>query len=127
MAKKKLPVDKKELYKEIVISKAYGRLTRKAENMLFILAQGAIRRKTYTYEDDRHDCLYTGIKQLFQNWYKFDNEKYDDAFSYFTEVFKRGIAEGMNDLYKRKGQKKDQKITVISMNSSNDGNGLISI
>jgi len=125
----KYPINKEDLYKEIVIAKYYGRLTRKGEKMLVELAERAIRKKIRSYKntDDMHDCLYTGIKTILSNWFQFDEEKYDNAFAYFTEVFKRGIAEGMNELYRRKGQKKGEKITVISMNSSNDGEGLISL
>lgn len=127
MAKSRDYINKKELYREIVISKAYGRLTRKSENMLVLLANETIKRKSYRSEDDRHDCLYAGIQALLSNWFNFNEERYDNAFAYFTEIFKRGIAGGLNTLYKKKGQKKDQKITVISMNSSNDGEGLISL
>ena len=127
MARRKEYINKKEFYKQIVISKAYGRLTKSAENMLILLAHETIKRKSYRSEDDRHDCLYAGIQALLSNWFNFNEEKYDNAFAYFTEIFKRGIAGGLNTLYKKKGQKKDQKITVISMNSSNDGEGLISI
>lgn len=127
MAKRKEYINKKEFYKQIVISKAYGKLTRPAEKMLILLANETIKRKSYRSDDDRHDCLYSGIQALLCNWFNFAEDKYDNAFAYFTEVFKRGIAGGMNTLYKRKGQKKDQKITVISMNSSNEGNGLISL
>lgn len=127
MSKKREYINKKEFYKQIVISKAHGKLTKQAEDMLILLANQAIRRKSYQKEDDKHDCLYTGIQALFSNWFNFNEEKFDDAFSYFTEVFKRGIAGGMNALYKKKGQKKDQKIVVISMNSSNEGEGLISL
>ena len=125
----KYPINKEDLYKEIVIAKHYGRLTRKGEKMLIELAHRAIRKKIRSYKntDDMHDCLYTGIKTILSNWFQFDEEKYDNAFAYFTEVFKRGIAEGMNELYRRKGQKKDEEIVVISMNSSNDGEGLISL
>jgi len=127
MAKRKEYINKKEFYKQIVISKAYGRLTRSAEKMLILLSNETIKRKSYRSEDDRHDCLYTGIQALLSNWFNFNEERYDNAFAYFTEIFKRGIAGGLNSLYKKKGQKKDQKITVISMNSSNDGEGLISL
>jgi hypothetical protein len=125
--KRKEYINKKEMYKQIVLSKAYGKLTKPAEDMLIRLANETIKRKSYRSDDDKHDCLYAGIQALFSNWFNFNEEKFDNSFAYFTEIFKRGIAGGMNALYKKKGQKKDQKITVISMNSSNDGDGLISL
>jgi len=127
MSKRKEYINKKDFYKQIVISKAYGKLTRKASDMLVLLANETIKRKSYRSEDDKHDCLYFGLQALFSNWFNFNEDKFDNTFAYFTEVFKRGIAGGMNTLYKKKGQAKGQKITVISMNSSNDGEGLISL
>lgn len=120
-------IDNNELYREIVISKAKGKLTRKAENMFVLLANETIKKKSYRNEDDKMDCMHEGIKALFLNWFNFNEEKYDSPFAYYTEIFKRGIAAGINGLYKKKGQKKDQRITMISMNSSNMGEGLTSI
>ena len=60
MTKRKEYINKKEFYKQIVISKAYGRLTRKAENMLILLANETIKRKSYRSEDDKHDCRVGG-------------------------------------------------------------------
>ena len=49
-----------------------------------------------------------------------------NAFAYFTEVFKRGIAKGFNELYKKKGDN-DNLIKLLSIEGSNDGQGLHSI
>jgi hypothetical protein len=35
---------------------------------------------------------------MFQNWYNFNEDKSINAFAYFTEIFKRGLAKGWNDL-----------------------------
>jgi hypothetical protein len=39
---------------------------------------------------------------MFQNWYNFNEDKSINAFAYFTEIFKRGLAKGWNDLIRRK-------------------------
>jgi hypothetical protein len=38
---------------------------------------------------------------MFKFWYNFDEVKSTNAFAYYTEVFKRGVAAGYNQLYKK--------------------------
>jgi hypothetical protein len=63
---------------------------------------------------------------MFQNWYNFNEEKSINAFAYFTEIFKRGIAAGYNQIYKKKGDNEHQ-IRLISIEGSNEGMGLHSL
>lgn len=116
----------KDLYMEIIVSKATGKLTNKSKLMLEILAKRTIKKMRYRSNDDKLDCYQSGILDMFSNWYNFNEEKSDNAFAYFTEIFKRGIARGYNDLYKKKGDN-DHQIRLISIESSNDGQGLHSI
>ena len=119
-------LNNKELYIEIIISKAQGRLTRNAEKMLELLAKKTIKKMRYWSNDDKLDCYQSGLLDMFQNWYNFNEDKSINAFAYFTEIFKRGLAKGWNDLYKKKGDN-EHLIKLISINSANDGNGLHSI
>ena len=119
-------LNNKELYIEIIISKAQGRLTRNAEKMLEILAKKTIKKMRYYSNDDKLDCYQTGLLDMFENWYNFNEDKSTNAFAYFTEIFKRGLARGWNNLYKKKGDNEHQ-IKLISINGANDGNGLHSI
>jgi len=116
----------KELYVEIIVSKARGKLTREAENMLQLLANRTIKKMRYTYSDDKFDCFQSGILDMFDNWYNFSEEKSVNAFAYFTEIFKRGMAKGYNQLYKKKGDN-EHNIKLISIQNSNDGQGIHSI
>jgi hypothetical protein len=119
-------LNNKELYIEIIVSKAQGKLTRNAEKMLELLAKKTIKKMRYWSNDDKLDCYQSGLLDMFQNWYNFNEDKSINAFAYFTEIFKRGLAKGWNDLYKKKGDNEHQ-IKLISINSANDGNGLHSI
>ena len=119
-------LNNKELYIEIIISKAQGRLTRNAEKMLEILAKKTIKKMRYYSNDDKLDCYQSGLLDMFENWYNFNEDKSINAFAYFTEIFKRGLAKGWNNLYKKKGDNEHQ-IKLISINGANDGNGLHSI
>ena len=77
----------------------------------------------YYSNDDKLDCYQTGLLDMFENWYNFNEDKSTNAFAYFTEIFKRGLARGWNNLYKKKGDNEHQ-IKLISINGANDGNGL---
>ena len=92
-----------DLYCEIVVSKEMGKLTKGAQTMLYVLGKNIIRKFRYKDDDDRLDCLQTGLLDMYANWYNFDENKSSNAFAYFTEVFKRGTARGWNQLHKRKG------------------------
>jgi hypothetical protein len=109
---KKKYLSNKDLYCELIVSKAKGKLTRQAETMLILLAKNVIKKMYYKDSDDKLDCLQTAYLSVFQNWYQFDELKGDNAFSYFTEIIKRGLAQGWNKMYKLKG---DPDAVVISL------------
>lgn len=102
----------KDLYCELIVSKAQGRLTRAAEKMLILLSKSVIKKMYYNDPDDKLDCLQTAYLDVFSNWYQFDELKGDNAFAYFTEIIKRGLAKGWNSRYKLRG---DADAVVISL------------
>ncbi len=122
----KLYLNNKDLYCEIIVSKSQGKLTKEAELMLELLAKKTIKKMRYRTNEDRLDCYQSGLLDMFQNWYNFNEEKSVNAFAYFTEIFKRGLAKGYNELYKKKGDF-EHRIKMISIEGSNDGKGLHSI
>lgn len=119
--KPKAYLSNKDLYCELIVSKAQGRLTRPAEKMIILLGKNIIKKFYYSNPDDRFDCLQNGYIQMFQNWYQFDENKSDNCFSYYTEIFKRGIAAGFNKIHKLKGDN-EGSIKLISMDGT-DENG----
>lgn len=118
----------RDLYYEIILSKGKGNLTKKAENMLLLIATNTIRKKQAKYKniDDYNDCLQQGIMRLFENWKGFNEKRYSYSLPYYTEIFKRGIADGFNVLINKKSYS-DDSIRFISINGSNDGKGLTNI
>lgn len=118
-------LEDRDLYYELVISKGKGKLTKKAEQMLILIAKNTIRKKDRNYNtvDDKNDCIQQGLLHMFMNWKNFNHRKYDNAFPYFTEIFKRGISDGMNILSNKKSYN-DDVIKMISIDRSNDGKGL---
>jgi len=124
--KSKEYLSSKDLYCELIVSKAKGKLTRTAEKMLILLGKNIIKKFYYSNPDDKMDCLQNGYIQMFQNWYQFDEMKSENAFAYFTEIFKRGVAAGYKNIYHKKGDDKNE-IKVLSIDGANDGNGVFSI
>lgn len=118
----------RDLYYEIILSKGRGKLTKKAENMFILIANNTIRKKQSKYQsvDDLNDCLQQGILRLFENWKGFSEKRYSNCLPYYTEIFKRGIADGFNVIYGKKSYS-DDNIRFISLDSSNDGKGLTNI
>ena len=118
-----------DLYYEIVLSKGKGILTKKAEHYLILIAKNAIRKKAKDFKDESemYDCMQCGILILLENWYLFDEKKYKTALPYFTEIYKRGLAQGINECRNIKPHQKNNNIKFISINSSNNGKGLHNI
>ena len=117
----------KDLHIEITISKAQGKLTRSAQVMLKMLGEKTIKKMRYWSNDDRLDCLQRGLLDMFENWHNYNAEKSNaSAFAYFTEIFKRAAASQFNELYKKRGDP-NHSIRLISLEGSNDGQGLHSL
>jgi DNA-directed RNA polymerase specialized sigma subunit len=117
----KIYLTNKDLYKEILISKNIGQLTKEAEKMLVILGKNTIRKFSYKDPDDRMDCLQEGMLDLFKNWRTFDEERFDNAFAFYTEVFKRAAAKSFNRLYQKNRTTGEYRNTIQLSSIYKDG------
>jgi hypothetical protein len=117
-----------DLYYEIILSKGKGYLTPKAEHYIQLIATNAIKKKAKHFKnpDDLLDCLQHGILIMLEKWMNFDELKFKQALPYFTEVFKRGMTAGYNNLYNKKPHQQNN-VKFVSLDSSNDGKGLYNI
>lgn len=104
----------KDLYKELIISKAKGKLTPQAQRMMVLLGKNIIRKFRYRNPDDYYDCLQNGYIDIFANWHSFDENKSENAFAFVTEIFKRSAAKGWNKLYRLRGDD-TKSIQIISL------------
>jgi hypothetical protein len=102
--KKKKYLSNKDLYMEIIVSKAKGRLTPRAGQMLVLLGKKLQNKMYYRDPDDKKDCLQEAMLSVFKLWYNFDENKGENAFAYYSEIIKRGLAMGWNKMYKTKGE-----------------------
>lgn len=87
-----------DLVYEIILSKGKGFLTTKAIIMLIKLAKHMITTKQYYDLQNKDDAYQAGIEMVLKNWHNFNHKKYYKAMPYFTEVFKRGMALGFNEI-----------------------------
>jgi hypothetical protein len=110
----------KDLYIEILVSKEMGKLTKDAEKYLNLLGKNILKKFYYKDNDDKLDCYQNGMYQIYKNWHLFDENKSENCFSYYTEIFKRGAAGGWNEV--NKGRKE-----CVSMNAIYEDGGDLDI
>jgi hypothetical protein len=124
---KKGYLNEDDFYYEIVLSKGKGLLTKKAEIMIKLIGDNTIikLKNRYKTEDDMNDCLQSGLLFMYLNWNSFNEKRFKVAMPYFTEIFKRGAADGYNKLLNKKSNQ--EGIPTISLDSCNDGDGFFNI
>jgi len=98
--------DNKELLAEIIKSKEAGVLTPRAVELLMRMANEISKVFKYKYEDDRQDCISYAIEDCIKYWRSFDPTKSSNAFAYYTQMCKNGMAKGWRDLYPVKSSMK---------------------
>ena len=83
-------IDDNELFFEIVLSKGKGILSKKAERMFILIGENMIRRKNNMYktQDDKNDCLQTGLLYMFEKWMNFNEKNIKWLFRTFLKFLK---------------------------------------
>jgi DNA-directed RNA polymerase specialized sigma subunit len=117
-----------QLIDQIRLSRERDELTTKAVQMFMLLARKTITKMYYHDQADREDCFQTGLLQMLLHWRSFNEEKGTNAFAYYTEIFKRGLAKGYVELNYLKGDK-DRSIRVISLSGgpANEDGGMYNL
>ena len=102
-----------ELTKEIIISQGKGRLTYNGFYLLYKLCYEINKMFNYKTTDIRYDVLMESYLIVITGYEKFNYNKYDRSFPYFTEIIKRAHT---NSLLKVNGLKRNnQNIKFISL------------
>ena len=122
MPARKHYVTNKTLVPEIIKSKEQGKLTKEAIKMLIMLSERAIRKLQYKDPEDRRDCLAFAQMDLFKYWDRFNPEKSNNAFAYYTQIAKKGYAKGWNKLHPKK-----YSGTIRMSGGGEEGTGIYSI
>lgn len=106
-------IDQKKLFEEILKSKENNELTPKALEMLVLIANELSKVLKFKYEEDRKDCIAFAIEDLLRYWRNFDPQKSNNAFAYYTQIAKNGLAKGWKKLRGR-----TQNIKIININET---------
>ena len=88
-----------DLLRELAASKAQGRPTDTLVSQFMLLATNTSRRLSYTNPMDREDCISSGIEDCLRYWKNFNPDRSDQAFGFFTQVIKNGMAKQWKKLH----------------------------
>ena len=99
-------VSNKELVQQIILSKENGALTPRALEMLQRMVKEISKVFKYKMEEDREDCQAFAMEDVIKYWDRFNPEKSNNAFAFFTQMIKNGFAKGWRRLYPIKASMK---------------------
>lgn len=98
-------VKNSELIRAVMESKKNGKLTPETIDMFIRIANESSKKLKYKDPMDREDCIASAIEDLLKYWKNFDAQKmYDlgkipNAFAYFSQIAKNGMAKGWKKLH----------------------------
>lgn len=101
-------INKDEFYYWLLISKGKGKITPELSAIFQLLVE-ELSQKFYTYKfnHDRMDCKGAALLQLFTVWKEFNELRYDNCLSYFTEIAKRAMTRCYNTLAGKRTQREE--------------------
>jgi DNA-directed RNA polymerase specialized sigma subunit len=99
-AKSKHYLSNKDFTKELIKSKEKNELSIEAVEMFFLIARKLSTKFSYDYFQDREDCIMRGVEDSWMYWRSFDPSRNTNAFSYFTQVIKNGMAKEFRIIHK---------------------------
>lgn len=92
-------VNNKQLYLEIIASKEKGELTPDALKMLDKMVKEISKVFKYKMEEDKEDCQAFAMEDVIKYWNRFNPEKSNNAFAFYTQMIKNGFAKGWRKLH----------------------------
>ena len=96
----------KDLYMQIILSKERGQLTPEALKMLDRMIKEISKVFKYKMEEDKEDCQAFAMEDVIKYWNRFDPEKSNNAFAFYTQMIKNGYAKGWRRLHPIKASQK---------------------
>lgn len=114
-------VDNRDMMKEVIISKAMGKLSNNLLKHCMKIVKGVSKKFSYNDEEDRFDVEAYSYEVIIKNWHHFNEERYENPFAYYTEIIKRAFAMQFKILQKN-------RINTISLDWVNEeGKKIINI
>ena len=101
----KIYVKNKDLLAEFKSSKEKGSLNPEIVGMFYLIIDGISKKMSYKDPADKEDCMAFAMEDLCKYWDRFNPEKSDNAFSYFTQIAKNGFAKGWKKIHPPKNPK----------------------
>lgn len=92
-------INNSELHDEIMKSKAQDKLTRRAVEMLQLIAENSIKRITYENPMDRDDCIAHAMFDVARYWRGYNPEKSNNVFAFYTTMVTRGYIKGWKSIH----------------------------
>ena len=114
-SQKKVYLDKREFYAEIVKSHNIGELTPRAVEMFDCLISNVMKMQFYANPMDYEDCRGHAWLRILQYWDRFDYENRDDPFGYFTSVVTSATAQQWNTLRGIKASYKGETFVTMPL------------
>lgn len=113
---KKYYVQEIPLQYHIILSQGKGKPTKQLEDYLLKISKNVFRKRWLlgVSIDDQHDIYVEAFMILLKNWKKINLNKHQKALPYLTEIFKRGIVQGINLIVHRKKHSKSESYQWIS-------------
>ncbi len=92
-------LNNKDLLREVKRSKELGSPTPEFLEMIQLMVKNIVRKLRYCNYEDKKDCEQFAIYYCIIYFNKFDETVSENAFSYFTQVIKNGLAQGWKRLH----------------------------
>jgi DNA-directed RNA polymerase specialized sigma subunit len=102
-------VKNKDLKRALLESKEKQRLTPETIKMFGLIVNGISKKFPYRDPQDKEDCQAFAMEDVIKYWDRFNPEKSNNAFAFYTQMIKNGYAKGWRRLYPIKSS---QKISI---------------
>ena len=112
-------VKNSELLAAVVESKNAGKLTPETIAMFTLMISGIAKKMSYKDPEDREDCMAFAMEDLCKYWNRFNPEKSNNPFAYFTQIAKNGFAKGWKKIHPPKAPKTIPFSRIVREENSN--------
>ncbi len=94
-------VKNKELKRALQESKEKGQLTDETVKMFTLIVNGMSKTHSYRDNEDREDCISSGLEDLIKYWNRYDPEKSDNPFAFISQIAHNGMKKGWKKIHPR--------------------------
>lgn len=89
-------IDSDYLTYHILIAKGKDKVTKELADIFIIMVNKMLKKFTYITEELKQDVAQHALLTCCRTYKNFNEERYDNAFPYISEIIKRGLAQGYN-------------------------------